>query len=302
MGRTGHSTLRRSLAGLLHASGVIGPLQAQPRNLAKPERFASFALDGSSDERLQAWIEQHLRVGWWTPGAGFDDAAPTPPLKDLERGLLAHPLWASSPPPLNLKDLGGTTTTTVRRIKAARKVLADQARAFGGGDGAGGRTRGGERADDARRYDLLDLFRAEERCRPEPHRAPRRDALTAALGIDVLVDMGPHVDVDHGSGRHPDDLSADDAFAWFLRGTVARLDAAQSPFDGLLEAPMPVVELYARHAERLRDLAPPWRAALRSLVFDGLASRYGVPADATTTERGVRDAEDARGGAQGEGA
>ncbi|CAB4900314.1 unannotated protein [freshwater metagenome] len=286
-GKTGHSTLRRSLAGLLHTTDVCGPLRAQPRNLANPERFSNFALDDHSEQLLQTWMEEHLKITWWT--AGEDQQAAARPLKDLERALLAHPLWAASPPPLNLKDLGGTTTTTVRRIKTARKVLADQARAFAPG---GDPDLHGPQLVDEHHYDLLDLFRAEERTRQAPQHQRRRDALARALGIPLLEDMGPGIDMDEGDRRHPDELFADDAFAWFLRGAIARLDAADSPFDGLLEAPRPVGRLYARHAERLRELAPRWHDALHDLVYDGLAMRYGIASHATTNGRDVRAAED----------
>lgn len=291
-GRTGHSTLRRSLAGLLHATGAIGPLHARPRNPRRPERFANFALTDHSERELQAWVAQHLRIGWWSATSTGENLVAVPPLKDLERGLLAHRSWASSPPPLNLKDVGGATTAGVREIKAARRVLADQARAWVPEDVVLQR----EPVVDDCTYDLIDLFRAEERGRRTPDLERRRDPLALALGLQLLPrrDAGPGIDLDEGHGRSPDELFADDTFAWFLRGAVARIDAAASPFDGLLEAPMPVPRLYSGHAEHLRAVAEPWAAALRALVLGGLAMRYGVPADSRTSRRRVREAEEDR--------
>lgn len=48
-GRTGSSTVRRSFAALLRDSL---DLRGQPRNLAKPERFANFGLAQPDDQRL----------------------------------------------------------------------------------------------------------------------------------------------------------------------------------------------------------------------------------------------------------
>jgi hypothetical protein len=52
-GKTGSSTLRRSLAGLL-ADQLA--LEGRPRNPAKPERFANFGLEASDDESLTGWM------------------------------------------------------------------------------------------------------------------------------------------------------------------------------------------------------------------------------------------------------
>lgn len=58
-GKTGSSTLRRSLAGSL--SDALS-LEGRPRNPAKPERFANFRLEGSGDERLTGWMV--TTCGW----------------------------------------------------------------------------------------------------------------------------------------------------------------------------------------------------------------------------------------------
>ncbi|CAB4929652.1 unannotated protein [freshwater metagenome] len=127
-GKTGHSTLRRSIAALLHQLDDVEPLRAQPRNLKNPERFANFALDEASEDILQTWIERHLSIGWWTP-TDETSGAQQPPLGDLERALIAHQLWGGIPP-LNLKDLDGQPTAAARPIKDARRILAQQAEAW----------------------------------------------------------------------------------------------------------------------------------------------------------------------------
>lgn len=126
-GQTGRSTLRRSIAALLHRLDETGPLHARPRNPQNPERFDKFGLDDASEQVLQEWIEQHLSIAWWTP---LDETTPQPvvSLETLERALIGHPLWCA-PPALNLKDLGGRPTATARPIKAARDVLKKDAEA-----------------------------------------------------------------------------------------------------------------------------------------------------------------------------
>ena len=56
-GRTGSSTVRRSFAALLR-----DPLRLRgvPRNMARPERPANFGLAAEGDERLTAWMREHV--------------------------------------------------------------------------------------------------------------------------------------------------------------------------------------------------------------------------------------------------
>jgi hypothetical protein len=61
-GRTGSSTLRPSLAGLL-ADEL--QLKCRPRNAANPASFANFGLDAAGDARLTAWMLEHLRLAVW---------------------------------------------------------------------------------------------------------------------------------------------------------------------------------------------------------------------------------------------
>jgi hypothetical protein len=110
-GRTGSSTVRRSFAALLREP--LG-LTAQPRNPAKPERFANFGLPAEHDRRLTSWMREHLRLAVW-PSDRRD------PLVEIERLVLAA--WQ---PPLNLKEI---STPWQAHVKAARAVMAVQARA-----------------------------------------------------------------------------------------------------------------------------------------------------------------------------
>ncbi|WP_460807533.1 GIY-YIG nuclease family protein, partial [Nocardioides salsibiostraticola] len=68
-GKTGSSTVRRSLAALLANDFE---LVAVPRNLVKPDGSANFGLEDRSEERLSAWMDKRLTlstcespwVGW----------------------------------------------------------------------------------------------------------------------------------------------------------------------------------------------------------------------------------------------
>ena len=66
-GRTGSSTVRRSFAALLRDTL---DLHAQPRNPAKPERFANYGLVPPGDETLTGWMRQRLTLAVWPGTAG----------------------------------------------------------------------------------------------------------------------------------------------------------------------------------------------------------------------------------------
>lgn len=111
-GKTGSSTLRPSLAGLL-ADAL--QLEGQPRNLANPEAFANFGLEAAGGVRLTDWMLEHLRLAVW----------PSPPevvLDEVESAVLAQLV-----PPLNL-DNAATPWRPLGR--SGRRRLADQARTF----------------------------------------------------------------------------------------------------------------------------------------------------------------------------
>ena len=110
-GKTGSSTVRRSLAALL-ADEL--ELVAVPRNLNKPDASANFALDPASDARLSTWMEHHLRLATWVKPEGTV-------LGDVETAVVLR-----LRPPLNLDKVGETRD----RLRRARRRLADSARAW----------------------------------------------------------------------------------------------------------------------------------------------------------------------------
>ena len=111
-GRTGSSTLRRSLAALLveHLD-----LSAQPRNPAKPSHFANYGLEPEGDLKLTAWMNSQLSLSVWPN-------TPNVVLADLETRILLI-----LEPPLNLSKV---RTRWKPQVSQARAVLADQARAW----------------------------------------------------------------------------------------------------------------------------------------------------------------------------
>lgn len=112
-GRTGSSTLRRSFAALLREQL---DLHAQPRNPAKPERFANYGLPANEDERLTAWMRANLRLAVWVPDA------PDVVLASTEVALLKE--WQ---PPLNLRDC---VTPWRTALKVGRAAMAADAKQF----------------------------------------------------------------------------------------------------------------------------------------------------------------------------
>jgi hypothetical protein len=111
-GRTGSSTLRRSLAGLLRDS--LG-LRGMPRNPAKPGYYSSFGLSPGHDAVLTEWMRDHLTIATW--------AAPRAvALVSIEGDVLRRLL-----PPLNLH---GVTTSWSSLVSAGRAVMAKEARAW----------------------------------------------------------------------------------------------------------------------------------------------------------------------------
>ena len=110
-GKTGSSTVRRSLAALL---SVELDLVAVPRNLAKPDGSANFALEILGDERLSAWMERRLTLATWVkPDGGI--------LDDVETAVVGR-----LRPPLNLDKVGEPR----ERLRRARKVMAEASRAW----------------------------------------------------------------------------------------------------------------------------------------------------------------------------
>ncbi len=109
-GKTGNSTLRRSLAGLLR--GELG-LKGMPRNPAKPGHFSNYGLEPAGDAALTEWMRQHLRLATWS-------LPPTVDLGDLETEILQ-----SLKPPLNIDKV---QTAWRPLARAGRAQLATEAR------------------------------------------------------------------------------------------------------------------------------------------------------------------------------
>lgn len=114
LGRTGQSTVRRSLAALLRET--LG-LRGQPRNPERPERFANYGLSAEHDAMLGTWMAEHLRMAVWPRPVG------APALATVEDLVIAH--WT---PPMNLERNAASPWRT--DLKAARKAMADDARAW----------------------------------------------------------------------------------------------------------------------------------------------------------------------------
>jgi hypothetical protein len=111
-GKTGSSTLRRSIGALLAEKLE---LRAVPRNLARPGHFANYSFDANGDERLTGWMLEHLRLAVWPRDDGVD-------LLEAERAALG--IWQ---PPLNGRDV---VTPWLAQVRAARKRMASEARSY----------------------------------------------------------------------------------------------------------------------------------------------------------------------------
>lgn len=110
--KTGSSTLRRTVAALLRERLH---LQAVPRNLARPDGSANYALEAMGDVRLTDWMHRHLRLAVWVSPSGVV-------LNDVETHVLRELV-----PPLNLAKMGDRADA---RVKAARATMAAEARAW----------------------------------------------------------------------------------------------------------------------------------------------------------------------------
>lgn len=114
-GRTGWSTLRRSLAALL-----VDRLElvAQPRTLDNPSYFDKYGLEPEGDARLTEWMRQHLRLSIWPAPSGAEVA----PIEATALAQLA--------PALNLERAQSPWRVEVR---AARARMAAAAQSWSAG-------------------------------------------------------------------------------------------------------------------------------------------------------------------------
>ena len=110
-GKTGSSTVRRSLAALLVDELA---LVAVPRNLEKPDGSANFGLDPVSEGSLSSWMEQRLTLATWSKPEGAS-------LDEMETAVVRR-----LHPPLNLDKVGEPR----RRLREARQRMASTARAW----------------------------------------------------------------------------------------------------------------------------------------------------------------------------
>lgn len=108
--RTGGSTVRRSFAALLRDALN---LRAVPRNLAKPGRFANYALAEGGDTRLNEWMHARLSLAVWPAPADIPVR-----LNDLETAVIVH-----FAPPINLDKNPGK----LARLSRARAQMAAEA-------------------------------------------------------------------------------------------------------------------------------------------------------------------------------
>ena len=109
-GRTGSSTLRRSLAAQL---APVLDLHARPRNPRNPERFANYGLSAQDDTKLTRWMRANLRLSFCAAEPGLGPAA-------VEAEALQR-----LKPPLNIS---GVVTPWTEKVKGARARMAAEAR------------------------------------------------------------------------------------------------------------------------------------------------------------------------------
>ena len=111
-GRTGQSTVRRSIAALLRDTLV---LSGMPRNPTKPAYFSNFGLSPTDDKKLTDWMQGHLVLATWAP------------VSSVVLRTVEVPVIQTWQPPLNLTDV---VTPWTNMVKAARRTMADEARAW----------------------------------------------------------------------------------------------------------------------------------------------------------------------------
>lgn len=108
-GKTGGSTVRRSLASLLSEQLDLHP---RPRSSSGRLYPASFALEPNGDARLTEWMKLNLRLSAW---ASPDGAS----LGEVETAVLRR-----VEPPLNLDKMPRPSAM----LSARRRALADRVR------------------------------------------------------------------------------------------------------------------------------------------------------------------------------
>lgn len=111
-GKTGFSTLRRTLGALLKDELS---LHAVPRGPGRsPANTNNFRFDGPGEERLSAWMRRCLRLGFATVNDG---------VASVERGLVRE-----LTPPLNLMGWANPHRRRIKELRAACRAEARDAR------------------------------------------------------------------------------------------------------------------------------------------------------------------------------
>lgn len=109
-GRTGSSTLRRTVGALLaEPFGLV----AQPRDPGRPGHFSNYAFEPAGEARLTEWMLDHLTLVTWVPSRPVA-------LGDVEAAVLKTLL-----PPLNIAKV---RTPWRAHVTAARKQQSISAR------------------------------------------------------------------------------------------------------------------------------------------------------------------------------
>lgn len=110
-GQTGHSTLRRSLGSLLREELNLKP---RPRSDTEKstKRFTNFKFEAAGEERLTAWMKNHLSLGF----CALPDLT-IPELVEREKRLIRF-----SKPPLNI--LNNLESPYRAELKSAREHCA----------------------------------------------------------------------------------------------------------------------------------------------------------------------------------
>lgn len=114
-GQTGRSTLRRSLGALLRQQLSLRP---RPRSDSEKgtKRFTNYKFDATGEERLTAWMKDHLSLGFFE----------LPDLTIAQLGARENNLIKSAKPPLNIKD--NPESPYRAELKSARSHCAALAR------------------------------------------------------------------------------------------------------------------------------------------------------------------------------
>lgn len=105
-GKTGTSTLRRSIAALLTNSLDLVPC---PRSSTSAGAFDRFKLEPGGETRLSEWMEQNLSLSVWVKTGDIN-------LNDLETTVLQK-----LQPPLNLSKV---STPWTAKVKSRRRDMA----------------------------------------------------------------------------------------------------------------------------------------------------------------------------------